>query len=938
MGYQKPAEISDQEWAQTPPAVQALLAQSIEHLRKTQPESVGEESVKGDTAQADDATAQHSHFSPLPNSTLDEEATIDMPSQRVPSDKGQTPQVLGSDSEFEDGGTIAMPLSDLPEDDGSTINMPLQSDPSDTGRATQVLGSDSEFEDGGTISMPFNELPEGDGATVNMPLQRNPPDTKRSTLALGLDSELEDGGTIAMPFADSLEEDRSTMVLPVDDILPDDHNIPDDESTLVMAAHASDSEDDGRTTMMSDPRVTDVPDALTTVVVTPSETQPSPSQPVKPDDIAVKNIVLKEKYRLQKILGKGGFGAAYLAEDIVLERECVVKQMLSSKGVMPKELALNQANFKREARLLANLNSPGHPNIPDIYDYFSDESGSYLVMKYIEGQSLEGMIKSSQDTIPWREAVRYTLDVCSALDYMHTHGEEPVMHRDIKPANILLGDDGRIWLVDFGLARTKPVKDSDDLAAADASGSVGFTPFEQWLGEAVPASDVYATSVTLHFMVTGLSPLEAYRENGKVQVNIQKMQELHGQIEPIRKVNRKLPKELDEIIKSAAAPEPEQRLTALQLQQQLEVLISGAKDAALFTFKNGQSAKTIGELVDLCEQNRVEAQGYLYRGEFERWFTLINRNDLADAAAKAVKQESKGKDGLERFLKLIMPHLFWRRFGRASLKVAWVGLQLLLILAIALLIVIVLSTLGGRWFLQRSIASRDWDYYSLDLDKDNVFPEDYLTENGQSLTRAYLGDIQVDTLSPNQVDLNASLGGMLWFNIPVGLRLEDDHPRISLTEVNGMPLYWVTDNLSAGVNSGIDEALNRAPIKIIDLEVDDEAVIFKIDKSDVVTYAPPTPEPDATSTPTPTPIPTPTPPGMALLAIFNDLNRAVILKVGSQRWTINANDTKVIEKPPGTYDYTLIYAENGQLAATGSRTWDYRAYRWRITEQGEIIE
>ena len=311
-------------------------------------------------------------------------------------------------------------------------------------------------------------------------------------------------------------------------------------------------------------------------------------------------------------------------------------------------------------------------------------AGNYLVMKYIEGQSLQDIVAQSEGRIPWREAVRYAVDVCDALHYMHTIGSEPVMHRDVKPANILLGDDGRVWLVDFGLAKATPVEGSGDRMATQTAGSVGYTPIEQWLGEAVPASDVYAIGSTLHHLVTGLDPLEAFEG----ELSIQKLLDMHGDFTSIRKVDRGLPKELDGIITQATAVEAAQRPTALQLKQQLEAMVSGAQEAALFTFKSGESAKTTGDLVDMCEQHRQEAQGYLYNGDFERWFVIINRNDLAEAAAQAVKQGKTKQDGLEKFLKLVIPHLFWRRLGRAGWNVARLSLQSALIFIIAVLIIV----------------------------------------------------------------------------------------------------------------------------------------------------------------------------------------------------------------------------------------------------------
>ncbi len=140
---------------------------------------------------------------------------------------------------------------------------------------------------------------------------------------------------------------------------------------------------------------------------------------------------------------------------------------------------------------------------------------------------------------------------CSALDYMHTKGHEPILHRDIKPANILLEAEGRVWLVDFGLAKAEPVESSsEEIGATKASGSLGYTPLEQWFGQAVPASDIYALGASLYHLVTGTNPLHAF--TGKF--NLKMIRDLHGQFVPIRKIDGKLPKRLEQIINGSQSP------------------------------------------------------------------------------------------------------------------------------------------------------------------------------------------------------------------------------------------------------------------------------------------------------------------------------------------------------------------------------------------------
>lgn len=201
---------------------------------------------------------------------------------------------------------------------------------------------------------------------------------------------------------------------------------------------------------------------------------------------------------MQKLLGRGGFGEAYLADDTRLQRDCVIKFM-----VLPKELdnvtrRHQEEAFLHEAQMLVALNRPGHPNIPEIYDLLTEEKG--LVMKHIAGRSLEDLIARRLEPFPVAQAIRYAYSICSALVYMHSHQPDPVLHRDIKPANILLDAEDRIWLIDFGLARGNPTGIVRDMLIA---GTPGYAPPEQWDGHSQPASDVFALGATLFTMLSG---------------------------------------------------------------------------------------------------------------------------------------------------------------------------------------------------------------------------------------------------------------------------------------------------------------------------------------------------------------------------------------------------------------------------------------------------
>jgi ATP/maltotriose-dependent transcriptional regulator MalT/tRNA A-37 threonylcarbamoyl transferase component Bud32 len=264
-------------------------------------------------------------------------------------------------------------------------------------------------------------------------------------------------------------------------------------------------------------------------------------------------------------LGQGGFGQVYLAVDSQLERYCVVKRLVVDSRWSDTDQQLVRQNFQREARLLATLNVPGHPNIPEIYEYLAE---SYcLVMKYIEGRDLGALLWAAGGRLPEADALRYVRDACSALAYMHSRTPEPVLHRDVKPANILLDAARRIWLVDFGIAKAAPAGFSaGDVHNTQYAGTLGYAPAEQWQGAAEPRSDIYAVGVTLHTLLTGYHP--ALVESTTT------LQEGLIVLPPVRQLNPDLHPEVERLIQWATAFEASDRPSALEFLGELDTILN----------------------------------------------------------------------------------------------------------------------------------------------------------------------------------------------------------------------------------------------------------------------------------------------------------------------------------------------------------------------------
>lgn len=225
-------------------------------------------------------------------------------------------------------------------------------------------------------------------------------------------------------------------------------------------------------------------------------------------------LILIGRYLPIKLLGQGGFGAAFLARDRYTPklRKCVVKQFQPANHLTPTQLQVAQELFEREAQALEDLGNT-HPAIPDLYAFFELTVPSYppgqpikffyLVQEFIDGQTLESELAEQGPFSP--QAVTAVLqEVLKILQFVHEHGS---IHRDIKPSNIMRNQEGRIYLLDFGAVRQAAK------ANVKSTGifSEGFAPPEQMRGgEVYPSSDLYALAVTALMLLTGKLPEELY--------------------------------------------------------------------------------------------------------------------------------------------------------------------------------------------------------------------------------------------------------------------------------------------------------------------------------------------------------------------------------------------------------------------------------------------
>jgi len=217
--------------------------------------------------------------------------------------------------------------------------------------------------------------------------------------------------------------------------------------------------------------------------------------------LLVANSLLHGRYYIISQVGKGGFGAVYKTEDILLGNRLVAVKEMSQSGLSPQEIATATDAFKREALLLASLS---HPGLPHIYDQFFEDGHWYLAMDFIEGETFDEYLhKAAARRLLVEEVLGIGIKLCTVLDYLHTR-QPPIIFRDLKPANIMLTPDGQIYLIDFGIARHfKPGQTRDTMAF----GSPGYAPPEQYgKAQTTPRADIYSLGATLHQMLTNSDP------------------------------------------------------------------------------------------------------------------------------------------------------------------------------------------------------------------------------------------------------------------------------------------------------------------------------------------------------------------------------------------------------------------------------------------------
>lgn len=230
-------------------------------------------------------------------------------------------------------------------------------------------------------------------------------------------------------------------------------------------------------------------------------------------------LILGGRYLPERLLGKGGFGAAFLAVDRYSPKKakCVLKQFQPSISLSPQSLEKAKNLFFQEAHVLEDLGRE-HLQIPDLYAFFplkvknqltgEEEQFFYLAQEYIDGQNLEEILQQKQVPFSETEVKNILEELLCVLEFVHDHGS---IHRDIKPSNIMRSKNGRLYLLDFGAVKQATNNPSNPPEKSTTIYSAGFAPPEQQLGKQVSAAtDLYALAATCVMLLTNRDPDDLY--------------------------------------------------------------------------------------------------------------------------------------------------------------------------------------------------------------------------------------------------------------------------------------------------------------------------------------------------------------------------------------------------------------------------------------------
>ncbi len=300
------------------------------------------------------------------------------------------------------------------------------------------------------------------------------------------------------------------------------------------------------------------------------------------------NDILRDRYKIIRLLGQGGMGAVYEAHDNVFDTSVALKEIIVdlSNAQNTKAQELLHIAFEREAKLLAKIS---HETFPHVKDYFSDNNRQFLVMELVDGEDLATLLKERGGPFPASDVINWTDQLLDGLDYLHTQNP-PIIHRDLKPQNLKLTTRGKMKLLDFGIAKGTDSGSANTITNQTfVAATLNYSPIEQMLrvidptflavithkyeGQIDPileqnadvTSDIYALGATLYNLLTDTPPVEAVKRAVEIW---------DGKPDPLQSpndINTQVPKEVsDFIMKSMEINRDDRFVSAAEMRNALK--------------------------------------------------------------------------------------------------------------------------------------------------------------------------------------------------------------------------------------------------------------------------------------------------------------------------------------------------------------------------------
>jgi outer membrane protein assembly factor BamB len=319
------------------------------------------------------------------------------------------------------------------------------------------------------------------------------------------------------------------------------------------------------------------------------------------------------------MVGRGGMAGVYCARDMhftnSIKLVAVKEMIIQTDDSFTRDTILR--NFEREANILGGLS---HRAIPHIADYFSRNDRSYLILEFIQGQDIEKIIDETPGYLSETKVIEWAIEICDVLDYLHNFKPKPIIFRDIKPSNIMVDLNDHVFLVDFGIAKVFETGHKGTMI-----GTEGFSPPEQYRGEATPWADIYSLGATLHYIMSKVDP----REEPPFTFHERKVSKYNPSISP----------EFEDIIDRALKYKPEERFqTVLEMKVALMAIQNGTEiktapakqtNSPLIKSKDGVfSVKPIWyfECEDEIRNSALYHNDTVYIGSYDRNLYAIDAN------------------------------------------------------------------------------------------------------------------------------------------------------------------------------------------------------------------------------------------------------------------------------------------------------------------------